>query len=103
MKKNTPSDVTFTISGRVRIAQTWTARSAEIKDYKVRRKRNRIMRDIAREWTAGRGYRIATPRQMRTDYRALFLSVPGAPDNDRLFIWAIHYNEFRKELQFTAI
>ena len=74
-----------------------------MKDWQIRNKHNRQMREIAREWTAGRGYMISTLKDLRKRYGSLSHYDVNAPGANVLRVWAVDYNSVWKRLQFTPI
>lgn len=85
------------ISTAVNFAKHTTEKAATMADYKVRKRKNRMMREIARDLNRGRGYVIASAVEM-SDAGELIVH-----NNGRRMIWAVGYNNFCKELQFMPI
>lgn len=79
----------MTLTSRVNLARRITANTAAIKDWRVTNKHNRAMREIARQLTAGKGYIIASARELKQRYGELCLYEVAAPGADRKTIWAI--------------
>nr|DAE32977.1 MAG TPA: hypothetical protein [virus sp. ctoYX9] len=79
----------MTLTNRVNIAKRITANTAAIKDWRVRNKHNRALREIARQLTAGKGYIIASVRELKQRYGELCLYEVAGPGADRKTIWAI--------------
>lgn len=77
------------IHERTTAAKRVTASTANMKPYKIRTKHNRAMMEIAKELTNGKGYIIASVVEMAERYGKLFDFNPGAPENDKLRVWAI--------------
>ena len=93
-----PPRVTFPITKRVAFAKALTRRSAEMKDWQIRNKKNKKMREIARQLVQKNGgYIIAYPSEISEKYGGYH------GNNNRKLIWCIHWNSMWKELQFTAI
>ena len=69
-------------------AKNLTSRAANAKDWQVRTKRLRAMREIARE-IQETGYIIASPKEMHEKYGDLYHFVPTAPDIDVKNVYAI--------------
>lgn len=69
-----------TLTNRVNIAKRLTAETATIKDWRIRNKHNRAMREIARELTAGKGYIIASVKELTAKYGALCHYETAAPE-----------------------
>lgn len=91
---------TITLSKRIEVAKKMTARSAALKDYKVRSKKKREMREIARNLTAGKGYIIASPEEMEKRYPKYFKD--WAVENKKM-VFSIDWNIVWGELQFVAL
>lgn len=85
------------ITTAITFAKRTTEKAATMADYKVRNRKNRMMREIARDLNRGRGYVIASAVEM-SDAGELI-----AHNNGRRIIWAVGYNNFYKELQFIPI
>lgn len=79
----------LTLTDRVNMAKRITASTAALKDWRVRSKHNRAMREIARQLTAGKGYIIASVRELKQRYGELCHYEVTAPSADRKTIWAI--------------
>lgn len=75
-----------------------TTRAANMKDYKVRSKRNRAMRELARELLKGAGFIVATGDELKAKYPNFFKG-HGAEK----FIWAVYYNSVWNRLDFAPI
>jgi len=93
----------LTLTNWINVAKRMTARAAALKDYCITNKHNRQMREIAREWMAGRGYIIATVKDLHERYGTLSHYDVNAPGADVLTVWAIDWNDFYKRLQFAPI
>lgn len=93
----------FRLSTRVKIAKQLTSNTADLKDWRIRNKHNREMRDIARILTQDKGYIIATPKEMSDKYRKLFLFDPCAPDQDKRFEWALQMNAIWRKIEFVPV
>ena len=72
----------------IRIAQKHTLESANVPAWRLSRKRDRRMQEVARSLAAGKGYIIATPAELHAAYPDLAPPASG-PDTNRVFIWAI--------------
>ena len=79
----------LTLTDRVNMAKRITASTAALKDWRVRSKHNRAMREIARQLTAGKGYIIASVKELKQRYGELCHYEVTAPGSDRKTIWAI--------------
>ena len=90
----------MTISKRIEIARNLTVATANIKDYKIRNKHNRQMRELARELIAGKGYIIASTRELKEKYGDLSHYDVISDDKD---IWGISMNFSNRKLLFVAI
>ena len=88
----------MTLQQRINYAKLMTKRSAAVKDYKVRRKDQRELREIARELTAGNGYIIASPNEMSQRYPKYY-SVKGS---ERM-VFAIQWNVLWRRLSFVGL
>lgn len=69
-------------------AQAMTRRSAEIKTWRLNRKSDREMRDIAISLMKDGGYLVATPNELHNTYPSLFAQDNG-PDRDAKIMWAV--------------
>lgn len=93
----------ITLTTRVNIAKRMTANTAAMKDWRIRNKHNRAMREIARELIAGKGYIIASVRELAEKYGNLChyeITVPGA---DVKYAWGLQMNILWHKIQFVAI
>ena len=72
------------------VATRITARSANVADWRIRSRKNKALRDLAREWAEGKGYIIATEEQMFATYhwRLTHKVNPNIKDK-KLHIWAV--------------
>lgn len=78
----------FTLVRRIEIARKMTARAASVKDWRLNRKADREAKaEAVRLTKEGRGYVIATPREIRAMYPFLFQFEDG-PDRDKKMVWA---------------
>lgn len=93
----------MTLTNRVNIAKRMTANTAALKDWRIRNKHNRAMREIARELTAGKGYLIATVKELAAKYGTLCHYDTTAPGADVKHIWGLQMNEICRKIQFVAI
>lgn len=93
----------LTLTNRVNIAKRMTASTAALKDWRIRNKHNREMREIARELTAGKGYVIATVKDLAAKYGALCHYDAAAPGADEKRIWGLQMNSIWLKIQFVAI
>lgn len=96
-------NATFTLENRTNIAKSLTGKAASMKDWRIRNKRNRAMREIAREWVAGKGYLIGSVIDLKAKYGDLCHYESSAPGANEKRIWAISLNQLWKKLQFVAI
>ena len=93
-------ELTLTLSRCVEVAKKQTLISSEMKDWKIRNKHNRRMREIARELVKKNGgYVIGTPAEVKETYG---VNVGGLED-PRKFVWGIDWNNVWKQLQFAPI
>ena len=90
----------MTISKRIEIARNLTAATASLKDYKIRNKHNRQMRELARELMSDKGYIIASTRELKEKYGDLSHYDVISDDKD---IWGISMNFSNRKLLFVAI
>ena len=79
----------MTQTSRINIAKRMTASTAALKDWRIRNTHNRAMREIARQLTAGKGYIIASVRELKQRYGELCHYEVTAPGADKKKIWAI--------------
>ena len=92
-----------TLTNRVNIAKRMTAETATIKDWRIRNKHNRAMHEMARELTAGKGYIIASVRELAEKYGKLCHYETTAPGADKKHIWGLQMNSIWHKIQFVAI
>lgn len=92
-----------TLTNRVNIAKAITAETASLKDWKIRNSHNRKMREIARDLTSGKGYIIATARELKAKYGDLCHYQADASDSDRKRIWSLGMNGIYNKILFTSI
>lgn len=85
------------------IAKRMTANTANIKDWQIRNKHNRAMREIARELTAGKGYLIATVKELAAKYGTLCHYETTAPGADEKRVWGLKMDIVWHKIQFVAI
>lgn len=93
----------MTLTNRVNIAKRMTANAAALKDWRIRNKHNRAMREIARELTAGKGYIIATVKELAAKYGTLCHYETAAPEADIKRVWGLQMNIVCRKIQFVAI
>lgn len=93
----------MTLTNRVNIAKRMTANAAALKDWRIRNKHNRAMREIARELTAGKGYLIATVKELAAKYGPLCHYETAAPGADEKHVWGLQMNIVWHKIQFVAI
>lgn len=88
---------------RIEIARNMTADTAALKDWRVRNKHNRAMRQIARGLTADKGYIIATVRELAERYGTLCQYEKNASGADEKRVWGLHMNDVYRKILFVAI
>lgn len=91
------------LTNRVNIARRMTADTAALKDWRVRNRKNRSMRGIARELTAGKGYIIASVKDLSSKYGTLCHYSPDAHGAGKKRVWGLKMNKIHREIQFVAI
>ncbi len=89
----------ITLTNRVNIAKRMTANTATLKDWRVRSKHNRAMREISN----GKGYIIASVRELAQKYGRLCHYETTAPGADAKRVWGLQMNEICRKIQFVAI
>lgn len=94
---------TFTLQNRVNIAKEMTVMSASMKDWRIRNKHNKAMREVAREWMNGKGYFIGSVIELKNKYGDLCHYETNAPGADKKCVWAVDYNDVNKRLEFVGI
>lgn len=78
----------FRLQGRIDFAKDMTSEVANMKDWRVRNKHNRAMREIARELVESNGgYLIASPNELAERYPGMFESNPV--NGDTKMVWCI--------------
>lgn len=95
--------MTTTLSKRIEVARLRTSKTANMEDWRIRNKRNRAMREIAREWMSGKGYIIASVKDLSAKYGDLCHYEVSAPSADDKRVWSIGDNSIWRKLQFIAI
>lgn len=93
----------ITLTNRVNIAKRMTADTAALKDWRVRNKKNRSMRGIARDLTGGKGYIIASVKDLYAKYGTMCHYSPDAPGAGKKRVWGIRMNIIHREIQFVSI
>lgn len=71
-----------------KIALKYTLRAANVKDWKLTRKHDRQMKEIAQGLALGRGYIIATAFELESKFPGLF-SAHGV--DSKKMIWAVSF------------
>ena len=93
----------ITLTDRVNAAKRMTANAAALKDWQIRNKHNRAMREIARNLTADKGYIIASVKELAAKYGALCYHETTAPGSDKKRVWGLQMNSVWHKIQFVAI
>lgn len=101
MKYN-DKDMAITLSKRIEVARLRTSKTANMKDWRIRNKHNRAMREIAREWIGGKGYTIASVKELAAKYGDLCHDETMAPGADEKRVWGISFNIIHKRIHFVA-
>lgn len=71
-------------------AQTLTSEAANLKDWRCRSKRNQRMREIARQWSADKGYRICSLYELKVEYGDLVhYNLMGDESDNKKQVWCI--------------
>lgn len=83
----------FGIVDWANVAFRETLRAANAKDYILRRKVDRRFKEIANELVMGRGYIIATDRELESKYPELFKA--SAKMESKKMIWAVSFMKGR--------
>ena len=93
----------FTIKHRANVAKSLTDETAVLKDWRVRNKHNRAMREIAREWINGKGYFIGSVIELKNKYGDLCHYESTAPGADKKCVWAVMAPIKYGKILFVAI
>lgn len=93
----------ITLTKRVNIAKRMTEETANMKDWQVRNRHNRAMREIARGISDGKGYIIASVRELTQKYGNLCHYDTIATGADAKHVWGLQMNEIYRKIQFVAI
>lgn len=101
MKYN-DKNMAITLSKRIEVARLRTSKTANMKDWRIRNKHNRAMREIAREWIGGKGYIIASVKGLSAKYGDLCRYEVSAPGADEKRVWGISFNIIHKRIHFVA-
>lgn len=95
--------MTMTLTNRVNIAKRMTANTAALKDWRIRNKHDRAMREIAREISGGKGYIVASVKGLAAKYGTLCNYETTAHGADAKRVWGLQMNEIHRKIQFVAI
>lgn len=93
----------MTLTNRVNIAKRMTSETAALKDWQIRNRHNREMREIARELVAGKGYIIASVEELAAKYGKLCHYDTTAPGADAKQVWGLQMNGICRKIQFMTI
>lgn len=93
----------MTLTNRVNIAKRMTADTAALKDWRIRNKHNRSMREIALELTAGKGYVIASVNELSEKYGTLCHYSPDAHGAYEKRVWGLKMNVICRKILFVSI
>lgn len=93
----------MTLTTRVNIAKQMTMNTAAMKDWRIKNKHNHAMREIARKLIDGKGYIIASIRELAEKYGNLCHYEITIPDADMKYVWGLQMNSIWHKIQFTAI
>ena len=74
--------IKFTLADRRQIARRHTLNATQVKDWRLRRKSDRQLKALAIELTAGKGYIIASAKELHNRYPSL---MPDSNDTGRLW------------------
>lgn len=77
------------LTNKIKIAQRLTREAAALKDYRVTTVQDRRMRELARDWNRGKGYEIASLREIAERYGNVPYFDPNSPNADRKRVWGI--------------
>lgn len=80
------------IKGWAEFAKKMTTDAANAKDWMLKRKSDKRMKEIAQELSAGRGYIIATDKELESQYPGLFKS--QSVEESPKMIWAVDFQRF---------
>ena len=83
-----------TITFWANAARIMTNRAATAKDWTLTRKRDKEMKKIAKEMVAGRGYIIATDKELEAKYPAFFKT--HSAEESKKMIWGISYSRYNR-------
>ena len=95
--------MTMTLTNRVNTGKQLNTNTATMKDWGIRNKHNRAMRERAREISGGKGYIIASGKELAAKYGTLCHYETTAPGADAKRAWGLQMNEVHRKIQFTAI
>lgn len=93
----------LTFNNRVNIAKKMNNETATIKDWRIRNRHNRAMREIARQLSADKGYMIATVKELKAMYGDLCDYEANASNADVKNVWALQMDILSNQIQFVAI
>lgn len=86
----------FALRDRISTARYFTQKTAEMKDWRIRNKHNRLFRGKARELINGKGYLILTQKEAHQ----IDSSIEDS-DNPKKGIWGYMYNVIWKKIQLV--
>lgn len=90
----------LTLTGFVNAAKVSTSKVANLKDYQVRNKNLRAKRELARELANGKGYIIATAKEISDRYNLGWNVVKE--DLNKKRVWGLCYS-FERFPRFSKI
>lgn len=96
--EKTKDGYVFTLRDRIRIARHFTQKVAEMKDWRIRNKHNRLFREKARELLKGKGYLVLTQNeahQIDSHYEK--------SDDQHKHIWGFMWNEVYNRIGLVSI
>lgn len=90
------------LSRSAEIAKQLTINAASAKDWRLRNRRDREFKRIARDLASGKGYVIATNYQLAKQYPGM-LDVRYTPESKPM-VWAVNFSKFgRSKMSFMPI
>lgn len=85
---------TWTLKRCIDCAKNLTEKAANVKDWRIRNKYDREMREIARDLNGKRGYLLATVDELKAKYPGKITVGKCEEDASRKILWGITYNAY---------
>lgn len=93
----------YGISDWAKVAYKTTLRAANAKDYMLRRKEDRLLREYARQLVLDKGYILATPAELENLFDGLFKADGNAEDLHKTMLWAIDFCSRKRDARMKFV